>query len=122
MLLNDFFTIQTLNHEPGNLQADIAIRPDHPIFDGHFPGQPVVPGVCMISMLKEVMQVALNQSMQLVASPSIKFLTMFTPSQTTTAHFSVNYSVSDTGLITINATLSGAEVIFFKFNGSLQAV
>ena len=36
--------------------ACIAIPADHPAFDGHFPGQPLLPGVVLLA---EVMEAAL---------------------------------------------------------------
>jgi len=39
-------------------KVDIAL--DHPAFDGHFPGQPVLPGV---ALLAEVLEAALREPM-----------------------------------------------------------
>ena len=36
----------------------LRIAPDHPAFAGHFPGQPLLPGV---SLLAEVLEAALDQ-------------------------------------------------------------
>ena len=32
---------------------DIELNPSHPIFDGHFPSEPVLPGVVSIQIIKE---------------------------------------------------------------------
>ncbi len=37
--------------------VDVAIAVDHPAFDGHFPGQPLLPGV---ALLAEVVEAALR--------------------------------------------------------------
>ncbi|MEJ0079486.1 MAG: hypothetical protein WDM78_00620 [Puia sp.] len=34
---------------------------DQAIFSGHFPGQPVLPGVCMMEMVAEVLGVYLKK-------------------------------------------------------------
>lgn len=39
-------------------RRSIAIAADHPAFDGHFPGQPVLPGV---ALLAEVLEAALRE-------------------------------------------------------------
>ena len=44
----------TLKDTPatGSLESEVwvEIDPTHPIFEGHFPDQPVLPGVCMVQI------------------------------------------------------------------------
>jgi 3-hydroxyacyl-[acyl-carrier-protein] dehydratase len=42
----------------GPMSRQVAIAADHPAFDGHFPGQPLLPGV---ALLAEVMEAARAQ-------------------------------------------------------------
>ncbi|MFT4024998.1 MAG: 3-hydroxyacyl-ACP dehydratase, partial [Flavihumibacter sp.] len=74
ILTGDFCKVTGLQAEEGRWKAQLHWNADHAIFGGHFPGQPVVPGVCMIQMVQEVMETALGRRMQLVSSGSIKFL------------------------------------------------
>lgn len=37
--------ILSLNVSSGNAKADVIFRPNAPVFGGHFPGKPIVPGV-----------------------------------------------------------------------------
>ena len=54
MLLNDFFTIRDKVTSETEIWAELIINSNHKIFEGHFPNQPVVPGVCMMQMIKEI--------------------------------------------------------------------
>ena len=52
MLKNDFFTFTALQLEGDMVTTNIELNAAHSIFKGHFPGQPIVPGVCMMQMVK----------------------------------------------------------------------
>lgn len=54
MLLNELYTIQSLKDTPDGILTTVLLHADHAIFRGHFPGQPVLPGVCMMEMIAEI--------------------------------------------------------------------
>jgi 3-hydroxyacyl-[acyl-carrier-protein] dehydratase len=60
----------------------LSIAPDHPTFAGHFPGQPLLPGVCLLA---EVLEAALGHpelAQQLGAAlriSAVKFLAPVRP-------------------------------------------
>jgi 3-hydroxyacyl-[acyl-carrier-protein] dehydratase len=56
MLQGDFFIISKIETTEAEIKAELIINARHKIFEGHFPGQPVVPGVCMMQMVKEIIE------------------------------------------------------------------
>ena len=46
MLLGTLFHIINLDVTGADLSARIELDATHPIFEGHFPGRPILPGVC----------------------------------------------------------------------------
>jgi 3-hydroxymyristoyl/3-hydroxydecanoyl-(acyl carrier protein) dehydratase len=57
----------------------LSIAPDHPTFAGHFPGQPLLPGVCLLA---EVLEAALGNpelAQQLGAAPRISAVKFLAP-------------------------------------------
>lgn len=52
---------------PDELRAALTIAPSHPLFAGHFPGDPIVPGVLLLDAVREAWQRASGQQCDLVA-------------------------------------------------------
>ena len=49
MLLENFYKIIHIKErEDGKQEIEIELNPGHVLYQGHFPGQPVVPGVCTL--------------------------------------------------------------------------
>lgn len=55
MLLENFYKIIHIKErEDGKQAIEIELNPGHVLYQGHFPGQPVVPGVCTLQIIKKV--------------------------------------------------------------------
>jgi 3-hydroxyacyl-[acyl-carrier-protein] dehydratase len=121
MLHNTFFKI--LKEEPaaGAVKALLSIDKDHAILKGHFPGQPVVPGVCMMQIIKELVERQTKRSLQLAGAENMKFLSVIDPNQNHEIEASVSFSENN-GIISLNASLFSGAVIFFKLKATLQNV
>lgn len=83
MLKDDFYQLKNLEQvSDTEYLANIHLNNKHEIFKGHFPGQPVVPGVCMIQIVKEIVSEALNLNLSLRSSRNIKFTALIDPNKT----------------------------------------
>ncbi|CAN5572209.1 3-hydroxyacyl-ACP dehydratase [soil metagenome] len=118
MLTNDFFYIKTMQSQDGKIDALIQIDAAHKIFEGHFPGQPVVPGVCMMQMIKEILEQDLGKKTQLTVADQLKFLTLIDPTQTNSIQSELKYSTGEDGGIHLTAQLYNEAVIYFKMKAS----
>ena len=57
MLLSDgFFSVDGVKCENDLLTFLIRLNPDHTIFKAHFPGSPILPGVCQVQILTDPME------------------------------------------------------------------
>jgi 3-hydroxyacyl-[acyl-carrier-protein] dehydratase len=120
ILLDDFYKLTEKNASPGVVKAKISINKAHRIFDGHFPGLPIVPGVCMLQMVREIMEVHIGHDLKITASDNMKFLSVINPDQTIEVEAAINYT-EDGDKLSINATLFAGTTTFFKLKATLQA-
>ncbi len=116
MLAGNFYTVTAQSRELGQVTATIELNAAHPIFQGHFPEQPVVPGVCMMQTITEMLESALDKKVMLKKASQMKFLHMIDPVKQPLVDVSLTYKEDDGGW-KVNATLKRDDKTFMKFQG-----
>lgn len=76
---SDLYSILSFSAGSRSVKARVRLHAGHPIFAGHFPGQPVLPGVCQLMIVKELAEKALGRKLFLRHAGQIKFLAMVDP-------------------------------------------
>jgi 3-hydroxyacyl-[acyl-carrier-protein] dehydratase len=114
---NDLFSIDKLTHEDRIIRATLGINSNSEIFKGHFAGQPVVPGACMLQVVKEVLEMALTRPVRLKKADQLKFMTMIDPTKILLVQLDMAYEPVDENTISATAKLLNGEVVYFKFRG-----
>ncbi len=104
MQLNDFYTLTNLNVVDNAVTAHITINKDHDIFKGHFPGNPVTPGVCMMQIIKELTEKVIDKKLQMQSSSNIKFMAIINPEKTPDLELQLNIEQTETGYKVKNST------------------
>jgi 3-hydroxyacyl-[acyl-carrier-protein] dehydratase len=105
MLKNDLYIIKNIYGTGSSYEAVIELNEQHKIFDGHFPGQPVLPGACMLQMTRELLETFFEKPLQLVKADDIRFSAMVDPTVNKELTFSIQYKLAETAFININAKI-----------------
>ena len=120
MLLNDLFTMTTFSGEGGSFRALLELNVRHRIFEGHFPGQPVVPGVCLMQLVKELTEHGLGeQGLRLVRADQMKFIAMIVPGKAGELEMRMDCKRGEDGGVQVAASLLEGGKTCYKFNGTL---
>lgn len=114
-MMNDFYRSSALEQEEGRLHCNLHFEADHDIFRGHFPGNPIVPGVCTMAIIKALLEKALGKQLLLSESKTVKFLGLIDPKMTPQVQLSWKASA---GHIQANATLHDGNTPLFKMTGT----
>ena len=104
---------------PATLTAALTFNAGHRIFEGHFPGQPVVPGVCMMQLVRELVETyLLRGKARVTQADNLKFLTMIDPRESPTVRAEVKYE--ENGKVV--ARFFNETTTFFKMNAVVTAI
>lgn len=117
MLEEKFYSITSCLLEENMAKASIKLNRQNAIFNGHFPEIPIVPGVCSVQMIHELLEKAISKKLMLTEADNIKFLGMMNPDETQDVEIEITYKYNDQGNILTSATITGKGVIFIKFKG-----
>ena len=79
MLLPHFYSLTNFNFDNNQLKAVIELNAEHDVFKGHFPNNPVVPGVCMLQILKELVEKATETKLYIKECSNVKFMALINP-------------------------------------------
>lgn len=125
MLSGTFYDIRSISpllHDGSQqlFNAQISLNADHSIYQGHFPGNPVVPGVCQVQMVKELIEKAVDHPLILTDSDNIKFLAMIDPRVNPELECSIQIREVDGSELTAVATIFSGSTLFLKFKGKFE--
>jgi 3-hydroxyacyl-[acyl-carrier-protein] dehydratase len=122
MLVENLYRIIHLTHDSNSIRADLEIDSSHEIFKGHFPSIPILPGVCMVQCIKELIDHTLGIRTRIEKADMIKFISMLNPLESTNIHADIVLKDKSDTRIVFQATLKNNEQILLKYAGSLLAV
>ncbi len=78
--MQDLFTsIDNYLAQEGHYAFRVRLDASHPVFRGHFPGHPVLPGVCTLQLVRECLNRGTGRRFRYAAIRECKFLGMVVP-------------------------------------------
>lgn len=119
MLLDNFYTILQIRENDNCRIVSIRLNPAHILYQGHFPEQPVVPGVCMLQMIKESIEAILNCTLQYQQITSCKFLSAINPANNSVLELSIRLEETEEKQIKLQSTGTYNQIECIKLKASL---
>jgi 3-hydroxyacyl-[acyl-carrier-protein] dehydratase len=121
MLLQDFYTVDKIDAiNEGKYLATITLNKNHDIFKGHFPGNPVTPGVCMMQIIKEITESVLNVSLTMVSTTNVKFMAIINPEVNAKLTLDLDISENEASEIKVKNTTSFEDTIALKLSNTYK--
>lgn len=105
MLLKDsFYTVLASEPTTEGLVAQLKINAAHSIFEGHFPNNPITPGVVQLEIIKELVSDFIGRKVNLQSLSNSKFLAILNPLETPTINVKLSITESE-GLIKVSGQI-----------------
>ncbi len=121
MLIKGLYTIQDFTQIEETVTATIKLHKEHAIFKGHFPGNPVMPGVCMIQIIKELTEKAIGKDLFLSVSTNIKFMAIINPEKNDTLVLTLNI-VETENEVKVKNTTAFEETLALKLSATFKII
>lgn len=122
-LLPGFYTVETMMpYSEGGCWAQIRLNPDHPVFDGHFPENPVAPGVCMLQIVKELVETTVQKSLFLVHVSSVKFTALINPHKNPVLQITFELAPQKDERIKVKSTIMFGETVAVKLTHTYKVL
>lgn len=80
-MLEGLYTLIAESGDTTHLEAGIRLDAGHPVFAGHFPGRPVLPGVCQFELVRHLVQKRAGRPLNARSVRELKFLSPVIPPQ-----------------------------------------
>lgn len=123
MLLKEFYEVKELSTiEEGRYEAHITLNKSHDIFKGHFPDHPVTPGVCMMQIIKELVESVLQRKLLMIKSSNVKFMALINPEINADLKLEIDISGSDESDYKVKNVTYFGETVALKLVSTYKVV
>jgi 3-hydroxyacyl-[acyl-carrier-protein] dehydratase len=125
MLAGVFYKVHDISTEQPaeghfSVTAGISLDPGHTIYQGHFPGNPVVPGVCQIQIVKELVETTVGEALKLIESDTVKFLNMISPQKNPQLQCNLLIKKISDHHYSATASVGSGDTVYLKFKGKFE--
>ena len=121
MLQNKFYRILSIDKQSDNQATyHVAILPDCNVYEGHFPGDPVCPGVCNIETIKECASDLVGRPLRISTIKQCRLTAVATPTVCPEVEVMVKVSVNDDAYAVL-ATIADDKQTYMEFKGQLTS-
>jgi 3-hydroxyacyl-[acyl-carrier-protein] dehydratase len=118
-LLDTYFQILEHNAQNDAHHFVVSMLSTHPVYQGHFPGNPVSPGVCNMQMLKECAETVLGHDTDLVEVKQYRLTGIITPQKTPRLNIDMTLG-TDQDTVQVIAKVYDDQASYIDFKGTLR--
>lgn len=118
-----FYSVNTVTRQgEGKYHVSLVLNKDHVIFKGHFPGNPVTPGACMLQVVKELTQDILGMKLMMTSVANVKFMALINPEKNPELLLELEIDAAEEGHIRVKNTTLFEDVTALKMSNTYKRI
>ena len=117
MVLKDFYKVLS-EEKTGDAKFNIriSVNANHEVFKGHFPGNPIMPGVCMIQIIKELTESITKSTLMIQTLTNVKFMALINPETNPELRLELDITTTEDNLVKVKNTTYFNETVALKLS------
>lgn len=116
LLENKYYQIYNIENTTSGGIFHIRLIRDCDVYKGHFPGNPICPGVCNIETIKECAMHLANKNLYISTIQKCRLTAVATPHECPEMDIIINIQSSDNGF-TVTAKIKDQVKTYMEFKG-----
>ncbi len=121
-LKGNYYEVKQWSGTPEEGHFDIEILATSSVFEGHFPGRPICPGVCGIAIIRNCAAMLVNCPLTISAIKQCRFVEVATPQKAGHQTLDIKLTKADEeGTYKAEAIMHDNEHTYLTFKGLLKA-
>lgn len=94
----------------------IRLDPEHFIYKAHFPGEPITPGVCIMQISQELLEMHLGKKLNVKCVKNVKFLRIITPVETPVVSYSLHKISIDGEEVKVSVNVTSGDEVYARLS------
>lgn len=117
IFLDNLYTIVSTPEESIEaVRFQIRLNADSVIFKAHFPGEPIMPGACIVQMVQELFSVWTKREVEIAKIVNLKFLSVIKPDEVLDLDVAIKIKKEEDQQVHINADIVKDETTYTKMS------
>ncbi len=113
-----FYTTLKQTRTPEGLSVDLKFHADHPLYGGHFPNNPITPGVCLVQSINDQISSCFG-NVRLTEVKKCRFTAIHNPNVHPQVLVEINVSEIESGY-KISASIKHEDEVFVKYSATFE--
>jgi len=115
----DFYRFNVTEKEEERVVVEVVFNEKHPIFKGHFPSKPIVPGVMLMQTVKELFE-DMSGISSTIESADLKFMNPVIPGKENQINIEIKHEKNGDDRYKVKSSGYLGEIKYFKINVVLR--